>query len=52
MHKLVRLYTVVCTIRLSGEPLTLKQAERIMKQIGAANFAPNKELWLFAYIDT
>jgi hypothetical protein len=48
--KLVRLYATVCTIRLFSEPQTLKEAERIMKQIGAAYFAPNKELRLFADI--
>ena len=40
----------MCPIRLFGEPQTLKEAERIMKQIGAAYFAPNKELRLFADI--
>ena len=48
--KLVRLHAIVCPIRLFGEPQTLKEAERIMKQIGAAYFAPNKELRLFADI--
>ena len=40
----------MCPIRLFGEPQTLKEAERIMKLIGAAYFAPNKELRLFADI--
>ena len=46
----MRLYAIVYTIRLFGEPQTLKEAERIMKQIGVAYFAPNKELRLFADI--
>jgi hypothetical protein len=48
--KLVRLYAIVCKIRLFGKPQTLVEAERIMKQIGVAYFAPNKELRLFADI--
>jgi len=45
-------YEIVSTIRLFGGPQTLEEAERIMKQIGAAYFAPNKELRLFADITT
>jgi hypothetical protein len=48
--KLVQLYAIVNTIRLFGQPRTLEEAERVMNQIGAAYFAPNKELRLFADI--
>jgi hypothetical protein len=48
--KLVQLYATVSMIRLFGQPRTLKEAERVMNQIGAAYFAPNKELRLFADI--
>jgi hypothetical protein len=48
--KLVQLYAIVSTIRLFGQPRTLEEAERVMNQIGAAYFAPNKELHLFADI--
>jgi hypothetical protein len=34
--KLVRLYAIVSTVRLFGQPQTLKAAERVMNQIGAA----------------
>jgi hypothetical protein len=50
--KLVQLYAIVSTIRLFGQPRPLKEAERVMNQIGAAYFAPNKELRLFADITT
>ena len=50
--KLVQLYAIVSTVRLFGQPQTLKAAERVMNQIGAAYFAPNKELRLFADITT
>ena len=42
--KLVQLYAIVNTIRLFGQPRTLEEAERVMNQIGATYFAPNKEL--------
>jgi hypothetical protein len=48
--KLVQLYAIVSTIRLFGEPRTLDEAERVIRQIGATYFAPNKELRLFAEI--
>lgn len=48
--KLVHLYAIVSTVRLFGQPQTLKAAEQVMNQIGAAYFAPNKELRLFADI--
>jgi hypothetical protein len=48
--KLVQLYAIVSTIRLFGRPRTLEEAERVINQIGAAYFAPNKELRLFANI--
>ena len=48
--KLVQLYAIVNTIRLFGQPRILEEAERVMNQIGAAYFAPNKELRLFADI--
>ena len=41
--KLVQLYAIVNTIRLFGQPRTLEEAERVMNQIGAAYFAPNKD---------
>jgi hypothetical protein len=48
--KLVHLYAVVSTIRLFGEPRTLEEAEKVMRQIGATYFAPNKDVRLFAEI--
>ena len=42
--KLVQLYAIVNTIRLFAQPRTLEEVERVMNQIGAAYFAPNKEL--------
>lgn len=48
--KLVQLYTTVSTIRLFGRQRTLVEAERVMTAIGAAYFAPNKELREFAHI--
>jgi hypothetical protein len=48
--KLVQVYAIVSTIRLFGQPQTLKEAEQVMNRIGAAYFAPNKELGLFADI--
>ena len=48
--KLVQLYATVGTIRLFGRPQTIEEAEQVMNQIGAAYFAPNKELRLFADI--
>jgi hypothetical protein len=48
--KLVQLYATVSIIRLFGHPRTLAEAEQVMNQIGAAYFAPNKELRLFADI--
>lgn len=50
--KLVQLYATVSMIRLFGRPRTLEEAERVMRQIGATYFAPNKELRLFADIAT
>ena len=46
--KLVELYSIASRVRLFGEPQTLEEAERVITQIGAAYFAPNKELRLFA----
>jgi hypothetical protein len=46
--KLLQLYSIVSTIRLFGLPQTVAAAEEVMKQIGAAYFAPNKKLGLFA----
>ncbi len=46
--KLVSLYSIVSTIRLFGGPGPLREAEKVMSQIGATYFAPNKELRLFA----
>ncbi len=34
-------------IRLFGQPRTVAAAEQVMNRIGAAYFAPNKELHLF-----
>ena len=48
--KLVHLYAIVNTLRLFGQPQTIEEAERVMNQIGATYFAPNKELRLFADI--
>lgn len=48
--KLVELYATVGTIRLFGRPRTIEEAEQVMNRIGAAYFAPNKELRLFADI--
>ncbi|MEJ0015569.1 MAG: hypothetical protein WDN25_03230 [Acetobacteraceae bacterium] len=48
--KLVQLYATVSTIRLFGDPRTLAEAERVISQIGATYFAPNKELRAFANI--
>ena len=48
--KLVQLYAIVSTLRLFGQPQTIKEAERVMNQIGATYFAPNKELRQFAEI--
>ena len=48
--KLVNLYAIVSTIRLFGNPSTLLEAEKVMSQIGAAYFAPNKDVRLFAEI--
>ena len=48
--KLVTLYATVGAIRLFGRPRTVEEAERVMNRIGAAYFAPNKELRLFADI--
>src|SRR5688572_2709147 len=45
--KLVSLYSIVSTIRLFGGPGPLREAEKVMSQIGATYFAPNKELRLF-----
>lgn len=48
--KLVSLYAIVSTIRLFGGPGALREAEKVMSQIGAAYFAPNKDVRLFAEI--
>jgi hypothetical protein len=48
--KLVHLYAIVSTIRLFGDPRTLHEAEKVMREIGAAYFAPNKDVRLFAEI--
>jgi hypothetical protein len=48
--KLVGLHATVDTIRLFGRPRTVEEAERVVNRICAANFAPNKELRLFADI--
>lgn len=48
--KLMHLYAIVSTLRLFGQPQTIKEAERVMNQIGATYFAQNKELRLFADI--
>ena len=48
--KLVQLYAIVSTLRLFAQPQTIKEAERVMNQIGATYFAPNKELRQFADI--
>ena len=48
--KLLQLYAIVSTIRLFGRPRTIEAAERVMTRIGAAYFAPTKELRLFADI--
>ena len=48
----MQLYAIVSTIRLFGQPQTLEEAEQVMNRIGAAYFAPNKELRLFANITT
>jgi hypothetical protein len=48
--KLVHLYAIVSTIRLFGNPATLLEAEKVMTQIGATYFAPNKDVRLFAEI--
>jgi hypothetical protein len=48
--KLVHLYAIVSTIRLFGGPATLLEAEKVMSQIGATYFAPNKDVRLFAEI--
>ena len=50
--KLVQLYAIVNAIRLFGQRRTLEAAEQVMSHIGAAYFAPNKELQLFANITT
>ena len=46
--KLVELYAISSRIRLFGDPRTLEEAERVVNQIGAAYFAPNKDLQLLA----
>jgi hypothetical protein len=46
--KLVELYAIASRIRLFGAPQTLEEAERVVTQIGAAYFAPNKDLRLLA----
>ena len=38
------------TIRLFGDPRTLLEAEKVMSQIGATYFAPNKDVRMFAEI--
>ena len=48
--KLLQLYAIVSTIRLFGDPRTIEAAEHVMNQIGAAYFAPNKELRMFGDI--
>lgn len=48
--KLVHLYAIVSTIRLFGSPATLLEAEKVMTQIGATYFEPNKDVRLFAEI--
>lgn len=48
--KMVHLYAMVSTMRLFGGPETLREAEKVMAAIGAAYFAPNKDLKLFAEI--
>jgi hypothetical protein len=48
--KLVHLYAVVSTIRLFGDSNTLLEAEKVMSEIGATYFAPNKDVRLFAEI--
>lgn len=48
--KLVHLYAIVSTIRLFGSPATLLEAEKVMTEIGATYFAPNKDVRLFAEI--
>ena len=48
--KLLQLYAIVSTIRLFGQPGTVAAAEQVMNRIGAAYFAPNKELRLFGDI--
>jgi hypothetical protein len=48
--KLVPLYAIVSTIRLFGGQGPLREAEKVMSQIGATYFAPNKDVHLFAEI--
>lgn len=48
--KMLHLYAIVSTIRLFGQASTIAEAEQVMDRIGAAYFAPNKELRLFADI--
>ena len=45
-----RFYSIVSTIRLFGGPGALREAEKVMSQIGAAYFAPKKDVHLFAEI--
>jgi hypothetical protein len=49
-EKLVNLYALMSTLRLFGAPRTMHEAERVLNQIGAAYFAPNKELRDFSNI--
>lgn len=48
--KMLHLYAIVSIIRLFGRARTIEEAEHVMTRIGAAYFAPNKELRLFADI--
>lgn len=46
----MRLYAIVNTTQLYGEPRTLDEAEKVINRIGATYFAPNKQLREFANI--
>ncbi|MDB5414769.1 MAG: hypothetical protein JWR10_3104 [Rubritepida sp.] len=48
--KLMKLYAIVSTLRLFGQPRTLREAELVMNRVGAAYFEPNKDVRLFADI--
>jgi hypothetical protein len=48
--KLVNLYALMSTMRLFGSPRTVDEAERVLNRIGAAYFAPNREIHDFSNI--